>query len=295
MSRRVRKHSSPQVKALVNWYGSNRSLAANVGIALRGCSLCVLPFCGGMTELLEIPARTFLVNDKHLHVINLARVLQDQKHGPRLIRDLRRMAYHRAELESAQVICRQIESGGWSPKDTEGCYLWARAYFVASWMGRAGLSGTDKEFEASYSIRYHSIGGDSCTRFRSAVEGLRHWRKLFVNCTFESCDAIELIHRIHDIPENAIYCDPPFIEYGGDYRHKMTIKQHIKLAVSLSSFRHAKIVVRFGLHKFVDTLYPKHKFQHEILVDRNQANQPKQELLITRNIDLAIPEQEYEE
>lgn len=49
---------SKRITTLVPWYGSNRTLAENVGAALKGCSWVGVPFAGGMCELGHIEART---------------------------------------------------------------------------------------------------------------------------------------------------------------------------------------------------------------------------------------------
>jgi len=65
------------ITALAPWFGSNRTLAENVGTALAGCQWVGVPFAGGMCELLQIKARSLLVSDLHRHVLNLAAVAAD--------------------------------------------------------------------------------------------------------------------------------------------------------------------------------------------------------------------------
>jgi hypothetical protein len=64
----------PAVTSIAPWFGSNRTLAENVGKLLRGCSWVGVPFAGGMSELLHITAPSVLVSDLHTHVLNLAAV-----------------------------------------------------------------------------------------------------------------------------------------------------------------------------------------------------------------------------
>ena len=42
------------ITALAPWFGSNRTLAENVGRALAGCEWVGVPFAGGMCELLPV-------------------------------------------------------------------------------------------------------------------------------------------------------------------------------------------------------------------------------------------------
>lgn len=95
--------------AIANWYGSNRMLAAHVGAELAGCAWVGVVFGGGMCEVPHIAARSILVNDKHRHVINLARVAKHKTQGPKLYRALRRFAFHPDELADAQARCLERE------------------------------------------------------------------------------------------------------------------------------------------------------------------------------------------
>src|SRR5581483_2099678 len=77
----ARQAEKAQVKitCLAPWYGSNRMLAAHVGKALDGCSWVGLPFCGGMSEVPHIKARTIVCNDRHRAILNLAAVVRDDR------------------------------------------------------------------------------------------------------------------------------------------------------------------------------------------------------------------------
>ena len=100
------------IKCVAPWFGSNRLLAGVVGQALDGCEWVGVPFAGGMAELLQIGARTMAVNDLHRHVVNLARVMADERLGPRLYRVLRRQVFHPDVLAEAQATAAAAEPGG---------------------------------------------------------------------------------------------------------------------------------------------------------------------------------------
>src|SRR6516225_3546772 len=94
------------IHTLVPWFGSNRLLGPHVGEELAGCSWVGVVFAGGMPELLHIKdARTIVVNDVHRHVINLARVVKNDKLKDQLVRDLDATLFHPDELAEAQIIC----------------------------------------------------------------------------------------------------------------------------------------------------------------------------------------------
>lgn len=88
----VRERVIPKVTALAPWFGSNRTLAPQVGELLNGCRWVGVPFAGSMTELIYIDAPTLVVSDLHRHVINLATVAADEGANRELRRRLKNTA-----------------------------------------------------------------------------------------------------------------------------------------------------------------------------------------------------------
>ena len=103
--------SSPAITTLAPWFGSNRTLAENVGRLLAGYEWVGVPCAGGMCELAYIEARTLVVNDLHRHIVNLARAVAHPIHGPKMYRRLRRMPFHGDILKRAQQIASDNEPG----------------------------------------------------------------------------------------------------------------------------------------------------------------------------------------
>lgn len=252
-------------------------VAPAIGRALDGCSFVCVPFAGGMSELLHIKARTLVVGDLNRHAINLALVLQGPKMGPALIRRLRRVPFHPDELALAQDTCRIAEDKQYTPPSE---MEWAEAYFIASWMGRSGKAGTDDELDGKLSGRWNGNGGDSATRFRSATEGLLAYRKIMPRCTFQVMDAFEMLEKITDDDKNGIYCDPPWPDDGGVYKHKFGEAQQRRLAARLMQFQRARVVVRFGDHKLIRELYPETHWEWQMATSRTAGNNAKAEVLL---------------
>lgn len=279
----MKSNSSRKVTALAPWFGSNRSLAHRVGHELRGCNWVAVPFAGGMCELRHLTARTILVGDQHRHVINLANVLRSDEYGPMLIRELRRVPFHADALAHAQAVCRAAEGKrfGALGEDWGVCYAEALSYFVCCWMGRASKAGTGDEFRSGLSVRWDAGGGDSATRFRSAVESLRDWRAIMPRCTFVVTDAFAMLDKVKDQAGCGVYCDPPFPDVGDEYRHKFTEAQHRELARRLSAFKKARVVARFYRHPLVEELYPAPHWRWlELAGGKTQANKAAPEVLL---------------
>ena len=273
-----------KVGALCPWFGSNRSLAENVGRALDGCNWVGVPFAGGMSELIHITAPTVVVSDLHRHIINLANVLRDNELGPRLIRELRRLPFHEDVLRFAQEQCvseaEPVKGDIWER-------LWnyrdAFNYFVTAWMGRNGRAGARGEFSSGLSVRWDGTGGDSAGRFRSAVESLRAWRKIMPRCTFLCIDVFDFLDRVQDEQGQGLYLDPPFPGPGGAYRHTFGEDTHRKLAARLATFTRCRVICRFYRHPLVEQLYPASLWEwNDLAGGKTQTNAAAPEVLLTR-------------
>ena len=266
---------------LVPWFGSNRTLAENVGAALKGCEWVGVPFAGGMCELAHIDARTLMVADLHRQVINLANVLRDHELGPRLIRDLRRLPFHEDLLRFAQAQCA-AEAVPPSGEVWERLWGYAEAlnYFVTAWMGRNGKAGTRGEFSGGLSVRWESGGGDSATRWRSAVEALRDWRRVLARGTFVVMDVFAFLAKVQDKPRHGLYLDPPFPDAGDPYTHRFDESTHRRLAEHLVTFKQCRVVCRFYDHPLVRELYPEAAWTWNHFTGRKQTNEAGPEVLL---------------
>ena len=274
-----------KVTQLVDRFGSNRMNAAEPAKLLRGCTCIAVPFSGGMCEVPHMTANVILVNDLDRHVINLAQVLAKHEEAAWLIEQLTKVPFHPDVLLTAQKRLREREAG--DMPDLNGSVSarvqWALDYFVASWMTRGGKGGTRGEFDAGLSIRWKSGGGDSVVRFRNATESLAEWEKVMRRCTFTTLDALDFLRECQkrDIPENGIYCDPPWIGDGDKYTHNI---DHDELRAALESFEQTRIVVRYGDCDALRKLYREPEWTWNRLESRTQANTAKAEVLLTRNV-----------
>lgn len=271
---------------LVPYFGSAASVAQHVGRQLAGARYVVVPFAGGMSELLHLTgANTLIVGDLNRHVINLANVVKYRRLRAALVRDLRRLPFHEDVLRDAQAVCRRVEADGFAGDAFE----WAKAYFVACWMGRNGDAGTGKEFRSALSRRTDGNGGDSAGRFRSATESLRAWDAIMPRCTFLVRDAVELVEETKDEPETGVYADPPWPEDGDKYAHRGGDTKaerrafQVRVRDALARFERARVVVRYGDHPLVRELYADAKWRLIEVAGRTAKKRSmgaKRELLI---------------
>lgn len=283
-----------KIGAVAPWFGSNRKNPSLVGMLLGRRSWVGVPFAGGMAELPYISTRAGVANDLHRHVINLARVIRDRP--AELVQRLDGMTFHPDELAEAQRFCKRRErivgdlfgSGEGvdlpNPLGGEGFLDWAAAYFVAAWMTRGGLAGTDAEFSGSLAVRWSSAGGASSTRFRSAVESLRGWAESLKSWEFSTLDAFEFLDKCKDQADHGIYADPPWIDLGAGYKYSpVGLDWHAGLCDRLSSFERTRVVVRYGDHPEIVRLYSRPGWRIDRLESINQNGNPVAEVLISKN------------
>lgn len=284
------------ITSLTNQYGGARMVAEKIGPLLAGCSLVVVPFAGGMSELPYIDAPKLIVCDRHRHLMNLARVMQDAKFGPRLYRVLRREVFHPDTLSHAQDICLGLEAdddglfgaADGSDKRERSIHA-AAAYAICCWMGRGGNSGTDTEFTGKLPVRFSPNGGGSAQRFKFWVASIPSWRRVLRRCEIVCGDGFEILSHCHDSGRVGIYCDPPWVSAGMKYRHPFTESDHRELSRVLSGFSRARVVIRYGDEPLIRSLYPAvglgGKWQWMLNPSRSQANGEVDEVLIvTRNV-----------
>jgi site-specific DNA-adenine methylase len=268
-----------EVATLIPWFGSDRmNTAEQVGLELEGCRWALVPFAGGMSALKFITARSLLVSDLHRHVINLARCLSEPFTRSQLLKGLQDLPFHPEILEEAQQTCDQFTPDGYNPNLHA-----AICYFVTQWMGRSGNGGTEREYKGNLSCRWNANGGDSNTRYRSALKAMVDFSRVMRRCNFEVMDALQLLNEARvssDTKDSGIYVDAPWPEDGNLYRHKFDDQQQAILADILGGFKKARVVVRFGVHPLIEKLYPKDQWTWRMLTSRTQGNNAKQEALI---------------
>ncbi len=274
--------STMLIGVLSSWFGSKRNLAPAIAEEL-GPHVCYWePFCGSMAVLLfKLAVSQETVNDMHGELINLARVIQDPCLGPLLYRRCRRVFACREFMEeaAARFRARGNRPAGDTP-DLDRAY----DYFLASWLGRNGVAGT-QSFNQGFSRRFTKKGGHSGTRWCSAVDSIPAWRERMRSVTILSEDAFGLIERIEDATGIAIYCDPPYLAetrssgagfgrgHGSSkYVHDFAAEDHDRLAASLRRFTRARVVVSYYDHPDLAELYPGWT-QRKIEVSKAMASQ----------------------
>lgn len=241
----------PKVTALAPWFGAKRNLAAAIVRELGNHRAYWEPFCGSMAVLLAKPTATMeTVNDLNGDVINLARVVQDERLGAALYRRLRRtLMSEQLHREAAE----RWKAAGYRG-DGEPSVDAAYDYFLCAWLGRNGVAGTGS-YNQGFCVRYTANGGHAAKRWTSVIDSIPAWRRRLRNVTILCRDAFEIIERINDAPRTAIYIDAPYIRKGAKYVHDFEMNDHRRLAESLRRFNKARVVVSYYREPELDEWY----------------------------------------
>ena len=206
-----------------------------------------------MTVLFAKPESSHeTVNDLHGDLINLARVIADEKLGSELHQRLLRILAVEELIRDYDDKVRYDEYDS-DVTDVER----AVAFFVSSWMGRNGYCGLKKSERArTVAVRWTPNGGHGGQRFASATDSLPAWHLRLRNALILRRDAFSLIEKIDDIRGVAIYVDSPYLVKSDDYLHDFQAADHQRLATALSRFRRARVVVSYYEHPALAELYP---------------------------------------
>jgi DNA adenine methylase len=241
-----------KIGGLAPWFGAKRNLATAIVEELGAHRVYWEPFCGSMAVLLAKPLCGMeTVNDLNGDLTNLAHVIQHETLGPALYRRLRRTLMNEEMHREAAGRYRDRGYGGDGVAALEAAY----DYFLCSWLGRNGVTGTNS-YNQGFCVRFTASGGHAATRWGSVIDSIPAWRRRMRNVTVLCRDAFELLPRIDDDCGTAIYCDPPYLVKGAKYVHDFQPADHARLARELARFRQARVVVSYYDHPDLATLYP---------------------------------------
>lgn len=240
------------IGALSPWFGGKRNLAPRILQAIGKHTAYWEPFCGSLAVLLAKPPCSMeTVNDLHGDLVNLARVVQDDRLSVELFSRLSRAAC--SEVLHREAAERSRGYGNSPAGDTPDLNR-AADYFLCAWLGRNGVAGTSS-YNQGFCRRFTKNGGHAAKRFASAVESIPAWWERLRNVTILNGDAFSLLDRIEDASGVAIYCDPPYLEKGAKYVHDFDSETHDRLAESLRRFKKARVVVSYYEHPRLKDLY----------------------------------------
>jgi DNA adenine methylase len=260
---------SAVITALAPWFGGKRNLAATIVEEIGPHAAYWEPFCGSMAVLLAKPEATMeTVNDLHADLINLARVIKVEALAIELYGRLARTLACKVLMDEAAARLAERKNGAAADEpDIDR----AEDYFLTSWLGRNGVSGTIS-YNQGYSRRFTKNGGHAATRWIGAVESIPWWHERLRAVSVLSECGISILDRIEDADGVAIYLDPPYLVKGARYVHDFEEADHLRLAAALRRFRRTRCVVSYYDDSRLAELYPTWR-RVEIEVTKSLVNQ----------------------
>ncbi len=267
---RVVSMGEMKIGSIAPWYGGKRTLAPEIIAELGPHRMYVEPFCGSLAVLMaKEPCSSEIVNDLHGDAVNLARVIASERCGDlynRLFRTLCSEDLFERERE------KFLAEKNFTPppnNETVGDEHVERAYmfFVVSWMGRNGLSGT-KRHNYQMARRWTPGGGSGGIRFAAAVDSMLAWHQRLRRVSIYCMDGFEMIEKIEDNKETAVYLDPPYMfsgnrtgrTGGARYMHEFGDDEHERLAEMAGRFVRARVVISYYDEDRLEELYPQNKW-----------------------------------
>lgn len=254
-----------KIKSIAPWFGGKRMLAPTIVDLIGKHNVYWEPFCGSMAVLMAKPPCVMeTVNDLHGDLINLARVIQHRSLGEKLYDKLcRTLCAEQFFLESKERVFSTKDIEGEKP-DLDRAY----DFFVASWMGLNGVSGT-KRCNYAFALRWTAGGGHGARRWASVLDSIPAWHERLRNVIITRRDGLEILENIDDAEGTAIYCDPPYFEKSSKYVHDFTEEQHGQLAQALQRFKKSKVIVSYFDHVKLNGLYAG---WNKIFMKKSKAN-----------------------
>jgi len=244
------------------YFGGKRTLAPAIVEELGPHLAYVEPFCGSMAVLLAKPrSAQETVNDLHGDAVNLAMVLASEICRGLYDRLARTIMVEAIHLQARTRVTAEPACPTDGPEAVDESHV-DRAYwfFVMSWMGRNGISGTTAaQTNQNIACRWTPGGGGGGVRFANAVESLPAWHQRLRSVMILNRDGFEIIERIADADGMAVYVDPPYLadsRSSGKYTHDFEPDDHKRLAHLLGRFQTARVVVSYYDHPDLQVLYP---------------------------------------
>lgn len=297
-----------KVKATTPYFGGKRTLAPDIVQQMGEHTQYFEPFCGSCAVLFnKKPSQKETICDLHGDATNLARVIQNESIAIRLYERTSRTPFAEGILHDARDFLQ--EPYDFESRDPEQMLERAYWFFIASWMGRNGSTGT-KRIDYQIAVRFTNDGGSPSVRWKHAVESMPPWSKRLFNVVILTRDSFKIIPKFQDKKGTVIYIDPPYFpgsrtgykKGGGEYLHEFKHGpghrfksvgeanvceicglpekdhkcDHARLADLLNEFKNARIVLSYYDEPYIRELYQGWKIIEKPMKKRVSAQAKKE-------------------
>ncbi len=245
-----------KIKSLLPWFGGKRTMSPEIVRQLGPHSYYFEGCFGGLSVLFaKQPSEHECLCDLHGGATNLAWVVQNPEWSIDLFNLLQRVLYSDETYAQSKMWLDGVKES----VDEVGQLDYAYHYFIASWMGRNGVAGTER-VKYQIATRWTKGGGSGPLRFKNAVDCIPEWCQRLRNVQILRRDLFELLPKIEDDRGVAIYVDPPYfpgtLSGNSRYVHDFANGDHQRLADQLRRFKKARVVLSYYAAPQLATLYP---------------------------------------
>lgn len=245
--------ASYKVTSIVPYFGAKRFLSAEIVAQFGPHSMYWEPFCGSLAVVLaKKPSPEDNVNDIYGPVINLARVVASDRYCElydRLSRTMSSIDIFEGCRDKWMDERDEVAMAPMGERPSDEQLETAYRFFVVSWMGVNGVTGT-KKCNYHKAKRWSPGGGSGAVRWCSAVDSMPAWHQRLRRINIHHMDGFEVLAKITDHPKTVIYMDPPYI-IGGDrssgarYCHEFADSDHERLAGLARRFKQARAIISY--------------------------------------------------
>lgn len=257
-------------RPVLRWHGGKWKLAPWILAHFPPHRVYVEPF-GGAASVLMRKERSYaeVYNDLDCEVVNLFRLLRDERAAAQLTELLRLTPFSRDEFEESYA-------------DTDDQVERARRMVVRSFMG-FGSDGVNSEWRTGFRANSNRSGTTPAHDWKNYAEVLTFAVERLRGVIVENRDAREVMSA-HDGPNTLHYVDPPYVHStrsqksrrkgnGGvaAYRHEMTDANHAELLDYLKTLAGAVVVSGYPHPLYDQVLAGWHRTEAHALADGARA------------------------
>jgi DNA adenine methylase len=248
-------------RPVLRWHGGKWMLGQWIISHFPAHRFYTEAYGGAASVLLQKPrCEAEIYNDLDADVVNLFRVLRNDREAARLVRSLRLTPFARDEFELTyqETPASRVER--------------ARRFIARSYMG-FGSSACTEPWRTGFRVGGLVSGTHAFRDWIGYPDSLLRVIDRLRGVVVENLPALEILQK-HDTPDTLHYVDPPYLHstrkkwQQRNYRHEMTEADHRELAAVANSLRGGVIVSGYASRLYDEELYPKwHRSTRTALAD----------------------------
>lgn len=226
----------------------------------------VEPFGGAASVLLRKErAYAEIYGDLDTEVVNLFRILRDERQAAKLIEALRLTPFAREDFHDAY-------------RSTRNRLERARRLIVKSYMG-FGTDAATGQYRTGFRANSNRSGSTPAADWRNYPEALELIIDRLRGVVIENRDAMQVMLK-HDAADALHFVDPPYLietrsrtnrrpasQGGGTYRHELTLEQHMELLEGLRELEGMVILCGYPSEIYDEALPDWRRVERDALAD----------------------------